>query len=374
MIHNRQSPCNFCPMSQVKESEFIEQRIFNEVTRSYHRANSTLMNINDKKVCACKYFVAFLDESAIKISYNTAITKCIEILNNKKASEAIREFLPLLGQYHQCNNTFVYELDMENKGISSKFVWNREKDDPQIDYNDNKRFIEDFMVWLIATTTEEYIEINGTDGYDESDFETKLLAVNQAKNIVIYPLKDRMGKIMGFIGLSNRQKGDFDPRLVQTVARYVQESYSKNVLVNEMKAVNFLDDQTGFFNRKRYLECVRDMDENPPHSLGVLFVSLGDLRRINEKEGFAAGNSMIEKSAQFLRGYFSEPIYRITGDEFVCFIIDCSEGEFFQRIKKLEEGLQKPENPELQVGCAWDSLQINVQKLVAEADIDVNSH
>lgn len=373
MIHNRQTPCNFCPMEKIQESEFFEQRIFNEVTRSYHRANSTLLTVNDQKICACKYFVAFLDETAIKISYNTAITKCIAILNTKTPGEAIKEFLPLLGQYHQSNHTFIYELDMENKDISNKFSWNREKDVPEIDYNEDKRFIEDFMVWLIATGTEEFIEISGTDGYGEQDFESKLLATNQAKNIVIYPLKDRMGKIMGFIGLTNRQKGDFDPRLVQTVARYVQESYSKNVLVNEMKAVNFLDDQTGFFNRKRYLECVRDMQETPPHSLGVLFVSLGDLRRINEKDGFAAGNAMIENSANYLRSFFDEPFYRITGDEFLCFLVDCSEGDFFQKIKALEEGLAKAESPDLHVGCAWDSLRIDVQKLVSEADNDVHS-
>lgn len=375
MIHNRTTPCNFCPMAKIKDSEFLEQRIFNEVTRSYHRANSTLMTINATKICACKYFVAFVDESAMKISYNKAISKCIDILNNKKAGEAIKEFLPLLGQYHQCEQTFIYELDLENKAITSKFTWSREKDAEDIDYNEDKRFIEDFMVWLIATSTEEYIEVNGADDYAETDFETKLLSMNHAKNFVIYPLKNRMGKIMGYVGLTNRPtKTEFDSRLVQTVARYVQESYSKNVLVNEMKAVNYLDDQTGFFNRKRYMECVRDMEETPPHSLGVLFVSLGDLRRINEKEGFAAGNAMIENSADFLRKYFQEPFYRITGDEFICFVIDSSEGDFYERLKSLEEGLSKENAPDLQVGCAWDSLQINVQKLVSEADRDMNKH
>lgn len=369
LIHNQDKPCNFCPMSKVKESSFVEQRIFNEVTRNYHRSNSTLLTINDRKICACKYFVAFLDESAMKISYNKAITKCIEILNKKSAVNGIPDFMQLLGQYHQCETTFLYEVDMENKAFACKYSWSREKNHQDVDYNEDKRFNEDFMVWLIASSRREYTFLHSREEHYTTDMvEYKLLEQNKAKNLLLYLLKDRSGKLMGFIGLSNQPKLEFDPRLVQTVSRYVQESYSKNVLLNEMIAVNHLDDQTGFYNRKRYQEQVRDMEEMPPHSLGVLFVSIGDLRRINEQKGFAEGNAMIERSADFLRGIFKAPFYRITGDEFVCFMPDCTEGDFFQQIGVLDDSLLKEGSPVLQIGCAWDTLKVSVQHLVAEAD------
>lgn len=372
VIHNREIPCNFCPMNQLQDSKFIEQRIFNEATRSYQRANSTLMDVNDTKICACKYFVAFPDDKNRAIPYHKAIGKCVEILGGTYANNAVSQFLALLGQFHQSEKSFFYQLDGETGTFHCKHLWKRNRDDEDVVYDNSKAFVDDFLLWLTAITPAGWVELSESTKYSDHSFERKLLDMYGFKNLVLCPTKNKLGIIIGFLGISNRNAGDLDLRLLKTVTRYVEENDSKNVMENELKAVNDLDEQTGFFNRRKYMEMVRDLEENLPLSLGVLFVSLGDLRRVNEVKGFAAGNEMIQKSAHFLTTFFSEPFYRLTGDEFVCFITDSTEGDFFRRAKILDEQLRRPESPDLRMGCSWDNQEINVLRLVADADINVH--
>lgn len=374
VIHNLNAPCNFCPMDSLKDSEFIEQRIFNELTRNYHRANSTLMEVNGQKMCACKYFVAFPEEKKPQLTYEKAIEKCVDILKTCDKAVAIREFIALMGQFYNTESSFIFDLNQETNTFSPVYFWKAEKDSPQISPDVDQNFKDDFSLWVTAVTMSGMVEVNASKNYPDSSFEKKLLSQFQVKNLIISPVKNRIGKIMGFVGLSNHKVDNFDARLIQAITRFVEENHSKNVMVSELKAVNYLDEQTGFFNRKRYVELVHELEEAPPHSLGVVFVSLADLRRVNDRRGFAEGNQLIRQSANFLKVTFSEAFYRITGDEFICFVSDSLEGEFYKRVRELEERLRQEKSVQLNVGCSWDNGKINVLQLVADADNNVHEY
>lgn len=371
VLHNRDNPCNFCPMESLKDSEFIEQRIFNEVTKNYHRANSTVITVNDTKICACKYFVAFAKERAQGIPYDKAIGKCLQILNNSPKETSIIQLLALLGDFYQCEKACVYELDAEKQVLSSKCTWLKKEDAEEFPDISDLAVVQQLLQWLDLMEG-NITEISTSTTYLENAFEITLLKMFAVKNLVVQPIKNRIGKIIGFVGVSNRKKQDLDPRLLKTISKFVEERDSKQTMVNELKAVNSLDDQTGFYNRTRYMELLKEMDDNMPESLGVMFVHMTKLRAVNELQGFAEGNALISKTANFLKTHFSEPFYRITGDEFLCFVMNCSEGDFFQRITKLEEEMRLSEDSTMQVGCAWDNEKINVLQLVAEADSNVH--
>lgn len=369
VLHDRDTPCNFCPISTLKESDFLEQRIFNEVTKNYHRANSTLFTVNDTKLCACKYFVAFAPEKQTSsvITYEKAIEKCVKILDNQQLENAISEFMELLGEFYGAERTAIYEFDTELNAMLRTYYWDVDEEATSTLAVSDLVTVLQFLDWLNAIK-EGTGEISQENTYPDDSLEQKLLEVYNVQNLIAYPIKNRIGKVMGFLSISNRSCKDYDPRLIKAVARFIEESHNKQVMVNELKAVNYLDAQTGFCNRERYMEYIRDLSENLPLSLGVVFVHLTDLRMVNERLGFAEGNARIKISADFLRTHFTEEFYRITGDEFICFIMDCSEGDLFTRINKLEEDLRKENAPIMQVGCAWDDGKINVQQLVSEAD------
>lgn len=373
VLHGKDSPCSFCPMHLLKESEFLEQRIFNEVTKSYHRANSTVMTVNDTKLCACKYFVAFIPEKqpAIPVmTYEKSLEDCIAILNNTKIENAMTDFMSILGEFYGAERTALYEFDTELNAMLRTFYWDTdEKGESTLAVSELATVLQ-FLDWL-NTLKDGVGEITTDSPYKPDTIEQKLLEVYKVKNLIAYPIKNTIGKVTGFLSVSDRKEKTFDPRLIRSVARFIEDSSNKQVMLNELKAVNYMDAQTGFYNRQCYMEFIRDLSENLPLSLAVVFIHLTDLRMVNERLGFAEGNLRIKIAADFLRGYFTESFYRITGDEFICFIMDCSEGDLFDRVNKLEEDLRQEGAPVMQVGCAWDDGKINIQNLVAEADSNV---
>lgn len=372
VLHNRDTPCNFCLMESLKDSEFIEQRIFNEVTRNYHRANTTLITVNNTQLCACKYFVAFAQEKKTydEIPYDKAIKQCLDILNRFQIEDAIVQLMALLGEFYKSDQTFIYELDPEKQLLASKCTWQKDDKVADIPEVEDLALVQQFLQWLDHMDG-EITEITTSTTYLENSIEERLLYIYNIKSLVVNPIKNRIGKVIGFVGIANRKVRELDQRLLKTISRFVEERNSKQIVLNEIKSVSELDGQTGFYNRKRYMQLLRELEDNMPQSLGVVFVHMTNLREVNEKLGFGEGNEQISKTADYLRTHFKEPFYRITGDEFLCFVMDCMEGDLFQRITKLEEEIRLGTAPVMQVGCAWDNEKFNILELVAEADTNV---
>lgn len=129
------------------------------------------------------------------------------------------------------------------------------------------------------------------------------------------------------------------------------------------------DPLTGFFQRSRYQEKVLDLEQHPPKSLGVLFANLNGLRKTNEFFGFEVGDLQIKKTAQTLCKFFPQEFYRISGDEFLCFVPDAGEVEFASQVELLRDHLKETNNTSFAVGHTWASGgYIDVAKLVADAD------
>lgn len=372
VLHNRDTPCNFCPMENLKPSEFLEQRIFNEVTRNYHRANSTVITVNEKEICACKYFVAFTQEKKVynTIPYDDAIAKCLDILNRFQIEDAIVQLLALMGEFYKGEQCFIYELDPDKQVLASKCTWKKDENMDEIPEVEDLALVQQFLQWLDHMDG-DITEITTSTSYLPNSIEERLLFIYNIKSLAVNPIKNRIGKVIGFVGISNRKIRDFDKRLMKTISRFVEERNSTQIALNELKSASELDGQTGFYNRKRYMEYLREMDDNMPQSLGVVFVHMTNLREVNEKLGFGEGNEQISKTADYIRTHFTEPFYRITGDEFLCFLPECSEGDLYQRIAKLEDEIHLGTGPVMQVGCAWSNENINVLELVAEADGNV---
>lgn len=369
LIHQKEEPCHFCPMSKIRGGNFVQQSIYNQVTGSYHRANSTLMEIHDTKICACKYFVSVAQDKITSqgITYDKAIAQCVEILNNNKLEASLNKLLALVGQYYQCDRSYIYEIDQENQQIINKYRWLRDKTVHILDEITDKRQVLQCLDWINSCDQQGFVEIDQrTQSVPQDSLEDQILALYQVENLVFFPIRNREQALMGFMGFGNRLNKGWDSRLLLTVARFVKESYSKNIMVTELQAVQYIDDQTGFYNRKRYLEYLSELQESPPATLGILYVHLRDLRNINEKVGLEAGDLYISDSVVLLEDYFMGSFYRISGEEFICFMPNSDQQIFAEQVQVLTDHIDDKESA-ISLGSAWTNQDIQVLKQVAEA-------
>lgn len=155
------------------------------------------------------------------------------------------------------------------------------------------------------------------------------------------------------------------------------EAYSRH-----METLSLKDPLTELFNRRgfskltesSYVHLIRD-GRRP----AVIYCDLVGLKRINDRFGHEAGDTIICRAAEILRGFFEEDavIARVGGDEYLIFIedmkdyqVDTIEEKLISYVETSNRGFNKPYELIISTGlCRFDPMKPKgLDDLVREAD------
>ena len=129
-----------------------------------------------------------------------------------------------------------------------------------------------------------------------------------------------------YYGVTSGQVGLMEGMLLLYILlqnREVNEARVKAALLDEISNTDTL---TGLKNRRAYETQLESLKKE--EWTGTIFMDLNGLKETNDTQGHKAGDAMICRFAQLLRGYFlPECIFRISGDEFV---ILCTDRTIFE--------------------------------------------
>jgi diguanylate cyclase (GGDEF)-like protein len=120
-------------------------------------------------------------------------------------------------------------------------------------------------------------------------------------------------------------------------ARQETEKYAESLegeiasRTRELEEFSRLDGLTGLANRTSFLENLRRelaVAERTQEGLSLVFCDLNKFKAINDTEGHAAGDAMLQKTANLMRRSFRETdiVSRYAGDEF-CVIMPRTDGQ-----------------------------------------------
>lgn len=134
-------------------------------------------------------------------------------------------------------------------------------------------------------------------------------------------------------------------RFLATILQYELESEELARRLELTAAESESDALTGLFNRrgwKRLLareeeRCVRYGDP-----AGVVVVDLDDLKMVNDRQGHDAGDWMLKRTADALRGTVrtSDVVARLGGDEFAVLAVNAAEHESRRLAERIAEALR----------------------------------
>ena len=163
-----------------------------------------------------------------------------------------------------------------------------------------------------------------------------------------------------FYGVSSTQAGLTGGMILLYIMlqnREVNEARVKAALLDEISNTDTL---TGLKNRRAYEAKLELLRKN--EWVGVIFMDLNGLKVTNDTQGHKAGDAMICRFAQLLRGHFlHEHIFRISGDEFV---ILCNDRTIFE---ESYSALKTEMGDSAAAGCAQGQGK-DVNQLVNEAE------
>ena len=130
------------------------------------------------------------------------------------------------------------------------------------------------------------------------------------------------------------------------------------------------DGLTGFKNRQAYYKDVEMIEQNEYMSqkpVGVVFVDVNGLKKVNDNLGHEAGDALILSVAGKITEVFGDArCYRFGGDELVILSFDKNEDTFYNKLKRLTKLWEA--NCSASVGSIWLEHANNIEKGVSEAD------
>lgn len=163
--------------------------------------------------------------------------------------------------------------------------------------------------------------------------------------------------------------------------------FSKNITDRkafeaELRSMSFLDDLTGLYNRRGFLELsgqqYRLARRNKKKML-LLFIDLDGMKQINDRFGHVEGDKALVQTTEILRKTFrdSDIIARLGGDEFAILAIDTDESGAGIVLERLQNNISsynllpgKPYTLSMSVGTvSIDPLSaISLEELIIQAD------
>ena len=134
--------------------------------------------------------------------------------------------------------------------------------------------------------------------------------------------RDRLAMMMG---VHPRELRVLDSRLASVMADHMSEM---NRRVQRLVDSNAIDELTGALRRQAGLQALeREIDRARRSSEGklvVAFIDVDDLKHVNDTQGHAAGDRLLQDVAATLRAQLRsyDVVMRWGGDEFVCVLPD----------------------------------------------------
>lgn len=147
---------------------------------------------------------------------------------------------------------------------------------------------------------------------------TMLSRIPERRNLDARLARDRLALMMG---VHPRELRVLDPRLATVMADRMSEM---NRRVQRLVDSNAIDELTGTLRRQAGLHALeREIDRARRSSEGklvVAFIDVDDLKHLNDSQGHAAGDRLLQDVAATLRTQLRsyDLVMRWGGDEFVC--------------------------------------------------------
>lgn len=310
-------------------------------------------------------------ETEKELERSSTLIHCItELSSNRDVDAAINRLLGMINLYFKSDRTYIFKIDEDRQIVHNSYEYAAQGVSKEIE-NLNEVPIQIIASWIEKFEREGSFYISNLDLEKDREDERayECLKAQNVDSLVAVPLiKDR--KIIGFIGVDNPRQNYRDFPFLSSMQFFIMDRLDTKLRQEELQYLSYRDALTNLYNRNRYISVLERYKQRQGQlikNVGVVYMDLNGLKKVNDEQGHEAGDSFIRRAAQQIVAVFPEHTYRIGGDEFVVLYPGIEENEFAHFVTQLQRNA-KEHQISISYGIVWKEVCNNLEELLTEAD------
>lgn len=298
--------------------------------------------------------------------------QCVRtLLEEENFNTAVEKALLLAGRLYEADRCYVFETKYGPTGediVVNTHEWCAPGVIPQKDLLQSVPYAV-VSPWMDAFASADSATINDLEEIrDVSPDLYNLLKPQDIQSVFVVPLHIN-GLLSGFIGVDNPRNRQHDLPLLHSLAYFIDNTISKTRMADELRTLGLRDPLTGLGNRNAYLTACKSFSEAPVPKIGIVFIDLNGLKRINDTYGHEKGDEYIQGMSRiFARHFRSSDIFRIGGDEFVFVCSKIREDIFLLKLESMRKECEAAYPGGLALGYLWKDSADRLDELIQQAD------
>lgn len=329
----------------ISDNQVIWGRLYAEKPGKWLRF--VLAPVGENRVCSFSFLdISGEEKTRRRLCRDNATDEAIirairRLISEPSFSRAIDRILQDLSRAIHPDRLYILETD--RKTISNTYEWCAPGVKSEMVSLQNLPYDEYMLSWekcletdtsVVIPDIEELRKQGDIDGYN-------ILKRQNIRNLMSTPLYYQ-GKLIGFLVADNYEGNEMmnTRYLLETVGAFMAMYVVNRRLLEQLEFASGNDSLTGVKNRNAMdIYFNRHAGES---QLGVLFIDVNGLKYVNDTQGHAEGDRLLQNLAEFLCRYFPrDNIYRSGGDEFVIVTPGTTEEKMRGKTRKIKDAMQK---------------------------------
>ncbi len=373
ILQGKDAPCEFCTNHIIEKGITHKWEIHNKLLNNSFSLLDSMSIINGKRI---RIEVAFditekqeqYNKLEAELTMEKTLIACAQTLTQAYGiNNAINNLLEIICEYYSAERAYIFELDWQSDSINNTYEHCVDGISAEITNLQNIP-VANVTDWFEAFMEKGEFFISTLDEHYNKDDQTYKILQRQGINSLLAAPLLMDGEILGFIGVDNPKCSHEDLDLLRSIALFVLDDLNKRKIYKDLETLSYVDGLTGVYNRNKYLETLKQYEALPPNSLGVVYADINGLKQANDTYGHLYGDIIITNCAKTMSKFFGEQVYRVGGDEFVAFCINCSQDTFETVIENLHKYIAEDDSRCMSIGSVWKTGKLNIQEAIAYSD------
>ena len=300
-----------------------------------------------------------------RLSISMTLNQCVKALSSDVDIDvAINKLLGVINEYFEGDRSYIFQLSEDGKTLKNTYEYVKEGITAQIE-NLQAVPIEAISTWMECFQRDEVYfmsnieQENGSEAHD-------ILQEQPIDRRFAVPLKEKK-KIIGFLGVDNPQNHYDDATLLSSIQYFIINSIERKERQQQLEDLSYRDMLTGLYNRNKYIMVVESYNGKSLHNVGVAYIDLNGLKKMNDVHGHESGDGLICRAASAIMAVFPETGFRVGGDEFVIAKAEISEEQFLRKMDQLHEEMESRQ-VSVSVGVLWREEENDIVGMLKQAD------